>query len=258
MAASIVSRGDKARQSPRIQAREWARLWSGKLTPRQATVLRELAEWVQADGVCRPMIRGVVKRLPCSEGSYRVAVSELRTLNLLGTVRTAAPKRRAEYRLNIEHVTSRNMSDAERVTSRNANVLRNPRAHAHVPSLPLRYQSDNQSEEQSCKPPSSSLNPIDDDLDIHQQFPEMLRVLGEQAGIKNPWLAKHQRWAEELVEAHHEGTQLSADVELAIREAASRIMQHGGESWEYMLRATESVMAQMPADAGPSRRESYY
>ena len=254
MASSIVPPGESPRQSPRIRAREWARLWSAQLTWRQATVLRELAEWTQGDGVCRPITRAVVQRLPSAIKSYYNTLAELQALGLVGTVRSSAPGQRAEFVFRLEQ-----SPDQGSVRPEQSPVSGSEQSldQGSVPDPFLIDQSDNQSKRELDQT-SSSPNVFDDDLDIHQQFPIMLRMLGEQAGIKNPWTAKHQKRAEEMVFAYRDGTQLSADVELAIREAQSRVMQHGGESWEYMLQTTSTVMTQMAADALPKSRESYY
>ena len=254
MASSILPSGDTARQSPRIRAREWAREWSAQLTWRQAAVLRELAEWTQADGVCRPLTKLVVKRLPCAAKSYYNALSELQALGLIGTVKSSGPGQGAEFVFRLEQ-----SPDQGSVAPKQIPVSGSEQSpYQGSVSVPFLIDQSKDQSKEDCEETSSSPNVFDDDLDIHQQFPMMLRLIGEQTGIKNPWLPKHQRWAEELVFAHHEGTQLSADVELAIREASARLMQHGGESWEYMLQTTESVMAQMAADALPKSRESYY
>ena len=206
--------------------------------------------------VCADPIKAkVLERIPYNERSYRTTLYELRKMKLISTIRASGPNRRAEYALNVEQVNAA----CTRTSKTGQRPIDVNRSMQHVPVKPPLYigQSKDQSERESQET-SSSPNVFDDDLDIHQQFPRMLRMLGEQAGIKNPWTAKHQKWAEELVHAYQEGTQLSADVELAIREASSRLMQHGGESWEYMLQTTETVMAQMAADALPTSRESYY
>ena len=104
-----MSSPERNRPKPRnracMAAVEWARLESAHIPSwRDGRVLVELAEHVGADGVSRPVLAEVLRRLPGGFGSYRNAVSALLKLGLLETARHGGRHHTAEYRLAVSGV----------------------------------------------------------------------------------------------------------------------------------------------------------
>ena len=87
--------------SPRQRARDWARWMSKSLPLGQGLLLRELAEFTDAEGISRPIKAIMERHLPMAPGSIRNSLSRLTKAGIIEVHEHAAPGRPSSYRFNV-------------------------------------------------------------------------------------------------------------------------------------------------------------